>query len=210
MLEVIDSLHKTRDFCKDNSGVLDDRFAFHENCFHMIANATTLAIELLNYYKEAWTRPMPRVTTEKAELILKQRTDKVNEITRWAFIAAVSSAEFSSKILVKRAQKGPLKSLSRRKRLYLSQIMDASNRNGIIDSTSHDEWAAILKIRNNLVHNNAIADHTRSYSVSGVAVSFIEGQMLQGNLLFFSHMIHFLALNLHGWLRSFLETHAFA
>ncbi|MHA2045676.1 MAG: hypothetical protein ACW99G_12840 [Candidatus Thorarchaeota archaeon] len=37
----------------------------------MIANATTLAIELLNYYKEAWTKPMPKVTPEKAALDLR-------------------------------------------------------------------------------------------------------------------------------------------
>lgn len=206
MLEVIDSLHMTRNFCKENTGLFDDRFEFHENCFQMMANAATLAIELLSFYKEVWMKPITGVNVEKAKEIQKQNWDKTNEITRWAFIAAVSGVEFSLKTIIRRIGRGPLKDL-RKKRLRLSGIIGKCNKYGLLAPASFDEWTALRKIRNNMVHNNAIADYDAEYTVSGVNVSFVKNQMIQGNLLFFSHLLSCLAKNAQHLVHSIFGRH---
>ncbi len=207
MLEVIDSLYMTRNFCKENADLFDNRFEFHENCFHMMANAATLAIELLSFYKEVWMKPITGASEEQAEKIQKQNWDKTNEITRWAFIAAVSGVEFSLKTIIRKIDRGPLKALIRKKRLNLSIIIEKCNKHRLIDQASYDEWTPLRMIRNNMVHNNAIADYDAEYNVSGVRVSFVENQMIQGNLLFFSHMISCLARHTQHLIQSIFERH---
>ena len=207
MQGVIDSLMKTRTFCKKNYNMFDDTFEFHENCFEMLSNAASLALDLLNFYKKIWSVPLIDVTKEQAKMLQKQNRDKVNEITRWAFVSVVSSVEFSSKQLISRILEGPLSTLKKEKRLYLSKIFRVSKEYGILNSQTYNEWTAIIGIRNNMVHNNAIAEYTADYHVFDVHVSFVEGQMIQGNLLFFSKMIYFVATNIKDWIHAFINTH---
>jgi hypothetical protein len=172
----------------------------------MMANAATLAIELLSFYKEVWMKPIIGASAEQVEKIQKQNWDKINEITRWAFIAAVSAVEFSLKTIVRKMDQGPLKALIRMKRLNLNTIIERCKKHRIIDQASFDEWTSLRMIRNNMVHNNAIADFDAEFNVSGVKVSFVENQMIQGNLLFFSHMISCLARLTQHLIQSIFES----
>ncbi len=209
MLEVIDSLTKTRDFCKASWGMFNDALPAYENTFRSMWNAIVITLELLECYKKQWSKPLVGKTKEEVERIQGQNWDRVNQITKWAFISTVSSIEYSSKMLIQSAHKGPLKPLAKKKRVYLREIINHSKESSVIDDATHKQWIVLLKLRNLSVHNATFAEETGDYTVRDLLIQFRDGEMLQGNLMFFSNMIDSIVHFFKRWLEVFLNRHEF-
>jgi hypothetical protein len=138
-----------------------------------------------------------------------QRWDRVTQISKWTFISIVSSIEYSSKILIQKSETGALKPLAKRKRLTLREIINHSKKSSLIDDDAHKQWMVLLKLRNLSVHNATFAEETGDYTVGDVSIQFKKGEMLQGNLLFFSSMIDSIVHFFKNWLDVFLDRHEF-
>jgi hypothetical protein len=143
MLEVIASLKETIEFCKVNWSLFGESLPGYQNTFRSIWNALALTVELLECYKKQWSsRPLHGRTPGEIHRIQSQNWDRVNQISKWAFVSAVSSIEYSSKLLIKRASSGPLKLLGESKRVYLSEIINHSKKNSMVDDDTHAQWSA--------------------------------------------------------------------
>ena len=208
MLEVIASLIETRNYCKANWNLFDESLLAYENTFRSVWNALVLTVELLECYKKQWSsRPTKAKTLGEIQQIQTQNWDRVNQISKWAFISTVSNIEYSMKLLIRRAQNGPLKPLAKRKRVNLREIINHSKKSAMIDDDSHKQWIILLKLRNLSVHNATFAEETGDYRVRDVLIQFRDGEMLQGNLMFFSNMIDSIVHFFKRWLEVFLNKH---
>ena len=180
----------------------------YENTFRSIWNSLVLTVELLDCYKRQWSsESLSGKTPGEIKGLQDQRWDRVNQISKWAFISIVSSIEYSSKMLIQKSNTGPLKRLDKKKRLYLSEIINHSKKSSMIDDDTHKQWIILLKLRNLSVHNATFAEETGDYRVRDVLIQFREGEMLQGNLMFFSNMIDSIVHFFKRWLEVFLNKH---
>ncbi len=208
MLEVLSSLAETRNYCKANWDLFDETLPVYENTFRSIWNTLVLTVESLECYKKQWsTESLTGKTPGDIKRLQDQRWDRVTQISKWAFISTVSSIEYSLKMLIQRAQNGPLKPLAKRKRVYLREIINHSKKSSMIDDDTHKQWIILLKLRNLSVHNATFAEETGDYRVRDVLIQFREGEMLQGNLMFFSNMIDSIVHFFKRWLEVFLNKH---
>jgi uncharacterized protein YutE (UPF0331/DUF86 family) len=181
------------------------------NAFNMIFNGTTLTFELLNYYFDIWNKPYPLLTGEKIEKIKRENAERVLEITKWAFIHALSIIEYCAKVILKTVDTEQIKQLSAhlqikkgKKRVYLSSIMKKSRDAGLIDEEQYQAWKGLLEIRNTVIHNNAIADETIEYKISDIKIVFVVGEMLRGKLDTYIKLLD-ITVNLYlKWLETLL------
>jgi len=176
------------------------------NCFDMIYNAATLTLELLNHYFDIWKRTAPRSIS--AEELKKDNVERVFEITKWAFISALSSVEYTSKEMLRMVSDNSFEYLRARiqsgKWVYLSQIIERSKEIEFIDEEQYKTWRALIHVRNAVVHNNAIADADVEYKIDNLEITFVKGECLRGKLDFFIRLLEVTVDQQHEWLRALL------
>ena len=154
-------------------------------CFAMLFNSTTLTLELLSYYYGIWKRTYT-MTKEQIERSKEENAQRCMEITKMQFILAISNIEYCMKEVLDMYPRHSLaKWCCKQKRIYLSGIINESKKIRLIDDKEHRFWDCILKVRNVVVHNNAIADFSKTYQINGLTISFVKGKMLKGKLDFF-------------------------
>jgi predicted metallo-beta-lactamase superfamily hydrolase len=176
----------------------------------MISNHATLTAELLSYYLRIWqTPPAPMPSTEEIERLREQNWQRVNEITKWFYVASVSSFEYSAKKVVKDVQTEAAQKLrqelQRHKRLYLSSITRAAREVGLITDEQHQTWKGLIAVRNIVVHNNAVADATQQHKIGSLQIHFHKGEMLKGDLTFFVNLGETLVEQYRYWLEIVLH-----
>lgn len=77
-----------------------------------IFNTLTLTLELLNYYYNVWASyDTSKLSPEEIEGKRRENAERVIEITKWAFVHAMSIIEFSIKNAVKIIDTSMLKSI---------------------------------------------------------------------------------------------------
>ena len=176
----------------------------------MIFNDLTLTLELLEYYYDRWKiPPSPSLSVEEVERKRKENAERVIEITKWAFIHALSCMEFTAKETLKLLCYDPFKDL-REKLLrgkdyvYLGTIIGRSRSIGLIDEECYETWEVLRNIRNIVVHNNAKADVDAEYRIDGMRVVFIKGETLKGKLDFFIRLIEVAIERYRQWLQGYM------
>jgi len=170
------------------------------NGFNAVFNGLTLTLELLDYYYNVWASyDVSRLSREEIESRRRENAERVIEITKWAFIDAMSIIEFSLKDAVRIVDPSILKSIEarksrgcRRKRvfIYLRDIVEElKNRNCMSDEV-YGNWITLITIRNLVVHNNAIADSNKVLRIGDMEIYLKKGQMLKGKLDFFVKLMN--------------------
>ena len=63
--------------------------------------------------------------------------------------------------------------------------MANSKKEKLIDGDRLEEWEHIIDIRNCVVHNNAVAWKSKTYSIGELTVKAVKNKMMQGKLDFY-------------------------
>ena len=195
MKDLLKSLLAIREKLKEHGSWFEHTFSKccneGANAFNMIFNGVTLTFELLNYYFDIWSKPYPLLAEEEKEKIKRENAERVLEITKWAFIDALSVIEYCAKVILKTVDTQRIKQLNAnlqikmekgKKRVYLSSIMELSWNAEFIDDEQYQAWKGLWEIRNTVVHNNAIADKDVKYKIGDIEIVFIKGKKLKGRL----------------------------
>jgi len=178
----------------------------------MIFNNTTLTLELLTYYFKIWKRPPPpSLSSDEIERLRKENAQRVLTITKWAFVSALSLIEYSAKETLKIIKDKSFKQLREKLQqdepVYLRTIMKKSQETKLIDEKQYKTWKTLIKIRNVIVHNNAIADINAKFEINDMKITFIKGEMLKGKLDFFVKLLEITIDHWKKWLHEFLIAH---
>jgi len=196
MESLIEKVTLLRDRCRDYGDRLGKLLAVSTDasdprvgCFAMVFNHSTLALELLSYYRRIWQRPRGHSTADEIEQARMENWQRCNELCKGLFVMSMSSIEYSTKASIAYYGDGHLALRLVKKKgrfLYLSHIMTNSEREGLVHASAKLDWDRLIDIRNCVVHNNAIADQTEDYVIGGINVVTTKGKMLQGKLDFFA------------------------
>jgi hypothetical protein len=135
-----------------------------------------------------------------------ENSQRVNEVTKWLFISALSSVEYAAKEMLKATNGESFQklreTLQRGKRVHLSTIIDRSKQVALIDEEEYKTWQVLMSIRNTVIHNNAIADIDAEYNLGDMEVNFTKGKMLRGKLDFFIKLLGIAIDQYYKWLRA--------
>ena len=197
MTEILKSIADIRERLKEYGDWFAKAKPTLPNAFNMIFNHTTMTLELLNYYYGIWSRTPPGVNEAEIERMRRENAERVLEVTKWAFVFALSSMEHVLKELLKAdervASAQHLQRLRRTllagRRVYLSTIVKSCREAEIISDEQHEVWKCLIEVRNAVVHNNAIADRDVVYRVGDLTVTFSKGRVLRGKLDFFVRLL---------------------
>ena len=178
----------------------------------MIFNNTTLTLELLTYYFQIWRKPPPpSLSKDEIERLRKDNAQRVLTITKWAFVSALSLIEYSAKETLKIVNDESFKKLreklQRGEPVYLSAIMKRSQETELMDEEQYRIWQTLIKIRNVIVHNNAISDINAEFKIDDMKITFIKGEMLKGKLDFFVKLLEITIEQWKKWLHAILAAH---
>lgn len=159
--------------------------------FGMIFNKLTLSLELLSYYDSTW-RAQTSTNASSAEKARKQNGERVVLIQKMTFIGILSSLEFCFKDYIRTfpAKIGDCKNSSGE--VYLSNIIKISQSAGVVSASDLKLWDGLVHLRNYLVHNNGVAQETKTYIYPSIQLVLVDGQMTQGNLKLFPYLIDWL------------------
>ncbi len=158
------------------------------NCFSDIFNNLTLTLELLSYYHSIWSNPPIKVTQEEIVRKKQKNAERCIIILKWLYIQTLSSIEYNIKESVKLyGDKSPASNLIKNNsRIYLGTIINNSFKDELINNDEIKDWKKLIFIRNCIVHNNAISDRDKSFTINGLNVVTHENKMMQGKLNFFA------------------------
>ena len=150
-------------------------------CFWNIHNRMRISEEIMTFYERSWgSEDFPEVDDEtEAELV-----ERVMVVTRDLYVDVVSAIEKAVKDSVGIYKDSGLKedALKMSSHLYLRNIMICSQKKGLINRKTFDEWDDLLVMRNLVAHNNSISDRNKRCAIGGIAVSMRAGRMMKGPL----------------------------
>jgi len=197
MREILEIIADIRGRLKEHGDWFDSVEPGLPNAFNTVFNHITLILELLSHYYRIWSRAPPYVDEAKIMRMRRENAERVLEITKWAFISALSSMEYALKELLKASDRAvsiqQLQRLRRKllegKKVYLRNIVKSCRAVGIIDDEQYKVWECLIEVRNAVVHNNAVADKDAEYRIGNFTVTFSKGETLKGRLDFFVKLL---------------------
>jgi len=157
--------------------------------FGMIFNTLTLKLELLECYYNIWSK----LTQANCLLIdenRKQNAERVLLIQKMTFISIMSSIEFCFKEYIKNFPNKIGDCKNSKEIIFLSKIIKNSKNKFVITNNDFEKWQGLIKLRNVLVHNNAIAERTEKYEYPNCILLFESGKMIKGDLKLFPCLLN--------------------
>ena len=177
-------------------------------CFAMVFNHLTLTLELLSHYHSIWSKPRIVLTEDEKIRIRKENGQRCVLITKWLFVDSLSSIEYSAKVVISHydpesSAKKLLKSRSRY--VYLRDIIRNSWNEKLISINDYQNWDNIIKLRNYIVHNNAIADIDTTIEVREIKLIGGKGNQFQGNLNSYATLTEVVVEQYLTWLKALIK-----
>lgn len=172
--------------------------------FNRLIKNAVITLELLDHYRRMWIAP-PRDLIEEQE-----RAERLMMLFReMLFVASISALEFSSRQVLQfkpgsalTQQAEAVRMRRRNQRLYFSDIINVSVALGLVSQQDGDDWQAILKVRNIVVHSNGIADEDADHQVGSVKIELRSGQMTRGPIDFFPRLTREAMSRYETWVRA--------
>ncbi len=209
MRRIIDHVYSLRLQLEKYGDWLEQYNSSIPNAFNMIFNDLTLTLELLDYYYRVWSSlDVSAFSAEDVERRRKENWKRVMQITKWAFIDALSSLEFSLKKMLETINPKVLSVIKERRRnkpIYLRSIIKELHREGYVNDEAYNGWITLIEIRNCVVHNNAIPESNRTLYLNGLKIVFTRGQMLTAKLDFFIKLIDYAIKNYKRLVEALIE-----
>jgi len=212
LLEKIAELRKKTKHYKDETnqllGIKEAVSDPRSGCFPMIFNHLTLTLELLTHYYSLWGRPQAIVGLQERDRMRKENGDRCIMVCRWLFIGSLSSIEYSAKQSVAAyGKKSPATDLlkTKRKYVYLSDIMRNSHQFNLIDDNEYTDWQNLIFLRNHLVHINGVSDCNRVFNIGGTRIEASADQMIQGKLDLFAILTEVSIARYFTWVKALIN-----
>ncbi len=205
MLDVLQAVDRVRQKARQRQDALSQHYLTPATDpplggLGMCFNNATLCLELLSYYHKLWAK-LSAAEFPDPEQTRQQNAERVTLVTKSMFVLSMSGFEYSAKqALATDPGRLPL----RRGRVYLSGIMRASAKVGLISAQTDTLWRGATEVRNSLVHNNGIAEKTITYVYPGTTAVLKAGRMSQGNLLFFAALTEWMVNAFADWCEKLL------
>lgn len=203
MRELVELYWQLRDDAKKSGDEVAQLFGVenHEDpasFFGMAFNSITITLELLDHYYNLWGKLNQRDFLNVEET-REQNGQRVILLQKMCFIEVMSSFEFCAKkiVLENKSLFGEFKG-----RIYLTGIMERSQKKGIINDSKINLWRGASKLRNSLIHNNGIAEDNVQYEYPNVTVTLQENIMIQGNLKLFALVTKWLLREARLWIEN--------
>ncbi len=206
MREVLDLVNETRQRAAKRHSELASLYSISEGDppiggLGMAYNSLVLALELLDHYYGLWGRISSTIHADPDQA-RRENAARVILINKMAFIQCMSGFEFSSKQALSTFP-GTLPPMLGR--IYLRRIIRESKEAGLVSPVQDSLWEGAIRVRNCLVHNNGIAERTKTYSYPLLTVSMTAGEMTQGNLKFFPLLTDWTVEAYADWCERFLQ-----
>ena len=168
-------------------------------CLWNIHNRMMISGEIMTFYERSWgSDDFPEVDDDTVgELV-----ERVMVVTRDLYVDVVSAIEKAVKDSVGIYLNSGLKedALKMSSHLYLRNIMVCSQKKGIIDRRTFNEWDDLLIMRNLAAHNNSISDRNKRCEIAGIVVSMRAGRMMKGPLNTFIALTQRIIELFYDWL----------
>ncbi|MBO6574299.1 MAG: hypothetical protein JJ896_02695 [Rhodothermales bacterium] len=142
-------------------------------------NTAVMGLEVLDHYTTMWNRSAGGLTANQVAALKAQNGERIMKLNNSTFVSVMSACEFGAKQALRAGLKPNMKV---RKRVYLAEIMEASQVAGQITQADLYGWDDARELRNVIIHNNAIPDVTTTLRVGPNSLTMVEDQMMQGNL----------------------------
>ena len=203
-MTVAKDLNLLSDACKQYATAVARDIADRENdprsmCLWNIHNRMRISEEIMTFYERSWgSDEFPEVDDDTVgELV-----ERVMVVTRDLYVDVVSAIEKAVKDSVGIYKSSGLKedALKMSSHLYLRNIMVCSQKRGIIDKRTFDEWDDLLMMRNLAAHNNSVSDRNKRCDIAGIVVSMRAGRMMKGPLNTFIALTQRIIELFYGWL----------
>lgn len=173
-LNVVDECWSITDQLAAKSGVPDHQPPL--SGLNMASSKLVFSAEVIGFYFQHW-QMMERQGYRGTPAILKENEDRIGHIQISTFTSMISSFEAMAKLALAR-RRHPLK--LGKGRIYLGKVMAESFTLGLIDCSDNSFWIGALKLRNSIVHNNAVAEETmRIVLGDGYHIEFRSKEMTQ-------------------------------
>jgi hypothetical protein len=191
MNEVLNGLAALRSACGDHADKLHHQFGVGRGepplvAFGMLFNHATLTLEVCSWYYDLWGK-LSSSSVPNPTRTIQENTERIIEQTKANFVFSLSAVEHVAKLWAK-AHPNVLP-MDFAKRQYLIGVIGKSHAEGLIGRTRHSQWSGLIKLRNAVIHNNAIADENLTVDFgSGFRVAMRDGQMIEGPLTIFVHL----------------------
>jgi hypothetical protein len=204
MQELLDELAALRSECAVHANRLCQKFGLAEDAAPIGAlsicfNNVTLVLELSWYYKTQWAAPAPAHLTEK---LRNENAERLAMVGRFLFINTISACEFQAK---NGNRQFPLILELSQNRPYLSNILHQSRIRGLLTEDVKLLWDGAIRIRNCLVHNNAVADETAQWTFGpDLTVALQDGEMTQGTIMMMPRLTKWVVRAYADWCDAFL------
>lgn len=203
MRDLVELYWELRDDAKKSGDEVAQLFGVenHEDpasFFGMAFNSITMTLELLDHYYNLWGKLNQRDFLNVEET-REQNGQRVILLQKMCFIEVMSSFEFCAKkvVLENESLFGEFKG-----RIYLTGIMERSQKKGILNESQINLWRGASKLRNSLIHNNGIAEDNVQYEYPNVTVTLQENLMIQGNLKLFALVTKWLLREARLWIEN--------
>ena len=203
-MTVAKDLNLLSDQCRQYAEAVSRDIADRENdprsmCLWNIHNRMRISEEIMTFYERSWgSDDFPEVDDDTVgELV-----ERVMVVTRDLYVDVVSAIEKAVKDSVGIYKKTGLKedALKMSSHLYLRNIMVCSQRKGLINGRTFDEWDDLLIMRNLAAHNNSVSDRNERCEIAGIVVSMRAGRMMKGPLNTFIALTQRIIELFYDWL----------
>jgi hypothetical protein len=168
----------------------------------MAFNHTTLCLELCDHFYNLWGSLAAPYGPARDEVI-EQNSQRIMEITKWCFMATISSMEFCARQATKSYP--AVLSMPARGRQHLWDIITKSRELQLVDRDTARGWNGLLELRNLAVHNNGVADKDMAVRLpNGFNLALRKGAMTKGDLLTFVRLSTWAVEAYAEWCDAFL------
>lgn len=173
-LNVVDECWTMTDQLSTESGVADHQPPL--SGLNMASSKLVYSAEAIGFYFQHW-QMMVRQGHRGKPTFLKENEDRIGHIQTSTFTSIISSLEATAKLAL--ACRGHSLELGKG-RIYLGKVMAESYRLGLIGEADNAFWIGALRLRNSIMHNNAVAEETMSINLGdGQHIEFRPGEMTQ-------------------------------
>lgn len=179
---------------------------------NMAHQKAVMALEAASYYYEIWRHPVG-ATIEQHTVAQEDNTQRLMYLARSAFIETISCFEYCLKETIKAYPNKII--LPAKNRIYLYDILKASNEAGMISDGDLSYWNGLRELRNSLVHNNAVADIDRTFTfddeptagfVTPPPIVMVKGQTQTGSYNKFPEICQWAIGAYARWCSAYMES----
>ena len=139
-------------------------------CLHRMGNRAQYALEVVQGFSNR--------LGIGSESLSEEEVERLNETQKWYFVSVLSVLEYSMGELLGSRGSGTLRDLAREG--PFSKFLEQASSEGMVPTSERDCLKVLMRVRNDIVHRNAISKQSERYEYEGVLIELQAGKMIEG------------------------------